>query len=63
MWLVGLQQIEEEPHLILGCQLQNLMLQLSDLVVFGQVGGPQPAALLLQLIQLVLHVIPLLLCQ
>ena len=28
----------------------------------GQVGRAQPAALLLQLIQLVLHVVPLLLC-
>ena len=38
------------------------MLQLADLVMVGQVGRAQPAALLLQLIQLVLHVVPLLLC-
>lgn len=36
------------------------MLQLADLVMVGQVGRAQPAALLLQLIQLVLHVVPLL---
>ncbi|KAA6429222.1 MAG: hypothetical protein FRX49_00618 [Trebouxia sp. A1-2] len=34
----------------------DLMLQLADLVMVGQVGRAQPAALLLQLIQLVLHV-------
>jgi len=38
------------------------VLQLADLVMVGQVGGAKPAALLLQLIQLVLHVVPLLLC-
>ena len=38
------------------------MLQLADLVMVGQVGRAQPAALLLQLIQFVLHVVPLLLC-
>ena len=48
-------------HLVFSCELQDLMLQLGDLVMLGQVGRPQPAALLLQLIQLVLHMVPLLL--
>ena len=58
----ALQQTDKRLHLILSCELHNLMLQLSDLIMLRKVGGPQPAALLLQLIQLVLHVIPLLLC-
>ena len=37
------------------------MLQLGDLVMLGQVRGPQPAALLLQLIYLLLHMISFLL--
>ena len=51
-----------EPDLVLSGEVLDLMFKLSELIVVGQVGGPQPAALLLQLIQLMLHVIPLLLC-